>query len=269
MALDPNKLDSAEVIIAVLGMRPIISRTIEKPTKTQMDAIADFPSRITRLAKKLTNGSLPELDEMPSVQYEQMLTDLTMPFNPDQIESTISKFPGDEETRMEAMDIAKKAFDLLRDVLPMSVYQSMSSTVNLAISDPQWWQWQETLELLNKPLNVFNLIETGEVLPSQVTAMREIFPTICAAIDTAIRLAVADEIASVKSYELPEYCEFGVANWFDSPIDVAPYQASYSMANDTRDTQPTPSTAQKSPEAAGSISAAERTALEPVTGKTT
>jgi hypothetical protein len=264
MSLDPNKIDSAEIIIATLGMRPIISREIEKPTQAQMMSIADFPARIIRLAKKLVAGSLPEIDDMPAVQYDKMLNDLTMPFEPEQAMETIGKFPGDEQVKLDAMDIAKKAFDLLRDVLPMSVYQTTNNTVNLAISDPQWWQWQEALELLDKPLNVFNLIETGEILPSQVAAMREIYPTICGAIDSAIQDATTEAMSRVQSFELPEHCEFGVANWFDTPIDVAPYQAAYTTLDHAKDVQPS---GNKPPESAASLTSAERTALEPVTGK--
>ena len=265
--LDPNKIDPGEVIIAIVGMRSVVSRSVEKPTQAQLNAIADFPLKIQRLAKKLTAGTLPEKDELPPSKYDEILTDLTMPFDEAQIEKTLGKFPGDAESMMAAMTVASNGFALLAGVLPKSVYQSVSSTVNLAISDPQWWTFQETFALLNNPLLSFNDICTGEILPSQVTALREIFPTISKAIDVAINAATSEELAKVKSFELPVHVEFGVANWFRTPIDVAPYAASYNMADNKRNITPSPSTAQQTPESQSALSAAERAALKPVTGK--
>jgi len=262
-----TEIDTGEVIVAVIGLRPIISKKVEKVTKSDLDKIADFPMKIKRLAKQLVAGSLKEKDEMPPEKYDTFLERLTSPFDEAQIEKTIGSFPGDAEDKLSAMTIAHRAFDLVASVLPKSVYQSMFSSANLAVSDPQWWTFQESFELLNDPLLVFNDIATGELLNSQATAMREIYPTISRAIDDAIKAANAEEIAKTKSFELPVNVEFGCATWFKMPIDVAPYQQSYTIGDAQRNASPQPSSSQSSAAAASSLSFAERAALEPVTGK--
>ena len=262
-----TEIDTGEVIVAVLGLRPIISKKIEKVTKADLDAIADFPFKIQRLAKKLVAGSLKEKEEMPPETYDSFLTRLTSPFDEAQIEATIGQFPGDAEDKLSAMTISHKAFDLVASVLPKSVYQSMFSSANLAVSDPQWWTFQESFELLNDPLLVFNDIATGELLGSQATAMREIYPTISRAIDDAIMAANSEELAKVKSFELPVNVEFGCATWFKMPIDVAPYQQSYTIGDAQRGTTPQPSSSQASAAASSSLSFAERAALQPINGK--
>ncbi len=261
-----TEIDTGEVIVAVLGLRPIISKKLEKVTKSDLDAIVDFPMKLQRLARKLVAGTLKAKEEMPPETYDSFLDRLTAPFDEAQIEATIGQFPGDGDEKLSAMTVAHQAFDLVASVLPKSVYQSMFSSANLAVSDPQWWTFQESFELLNDPLLVFNDIATGELLGSQATAMREIYPTISAAIDDAIKAANAEEIAKVKSFELPVNVEFGCATWFKMPIDVAPYQMSYTIGDAQRNATPQPSSSQSSAAAASSLSFAERAALEPVTG---
>ena len=260
-------IDSGEIIVAVIGVRRIIERTQRRITQSQIGMIAGFSLKLSRLAMKLCNGTLAEKDELPPSDYYKLLDDLCMPFDEAAIEDALGSMPNDAESQMSALAVAKKIYDLLAGVLPKSVYQSVTSTVNLAISEPQWWEFQEAFELLDKPFTVFNDIATGEILPSQVVCMRECYPTVSRAIDAAIRNATATALSRDKNFELPEAAEFGVANWFGTPIDVAPYQQAYTTLNNARDTQPSPSTASESPESASSMTAAQNAALKPVTGK--
>lgn len=261
------EIDPGEIIIAVLGVRRTIERKHRRMTQAEIGLIGDFSLKLSRLAMKLCNGTLPEKDELPPTEYYKLLDDLSIPFDEGVIEDVLNSMPRNAEAQMSALAVSKKIYDLLSIVLPKSVYQSMTSSVNLAISAPQWWEFQEAFELLDKPLTVFNDIATGEILPSQVTCMRECYPTVSGAIDGAIRNATATALGRDKNFELPEHTEFGVANWFKSPIDVAPYQQAYTTLSSSRNVSPSPSTSQESPESASSMTAAQNAALKPVSGK--
>ncbi len=261
-------IDPGEIIVAVIGVRRTIERSERRITMSQINEIGDFSLKLSRLAMKLCNGTLPEKDETPIGDYDQLLVDLTTPFDEKAIEKALGSMPSDAEAQLSALTVSKKIYDLLAGVLPKSVYQSTTHAINLAISEPQWWQFQEAFEILDKPMTVFNDMATGELLPSMVVCMRECYPTVSKAIDAAIDNAVSTAIGRNASFELPEHTEFGVSNWFGIPIDVAPYQASYTTLAASRNTQPSPSTAQKSPESASSMTAAQNAALKPVDGKT-
>jgi hypothetical protein len=65
-------------------------------------------------------------------------------------------------------------------------------------------------------------MSTGAILQSQVQAMREVYPSMSAAIDTALYDAIARARASKASYQLPPRAERGVRGWFGKgPVPLA------------------------------------------------
>ena len=248
--LPVSPTNPGEVALAVVGVRAVVSRAVEKVSADQRRQMAAYDKIIGKRARELMTDEVKcSWPEPPS--YRPLLRDLTQPLDQHQVEAMLA--PLDPETQTAFLPLAANAFLYLQNALPRSVYKSLAGFQQLPVDDPSWFRFAGLLRVLDDPLQIFELAAGGALMRYQVAAVRELFPTVSQAIDDALQAAIIDAKGRDRSYELPAYAEAGVSTWFGLPLITVPTTAVYATADAKRDQQPQPSKGQLSPEAQSAL----------------
>lgn len=214
---DIPPIEPAEAALAVIGIRPVISRNVERITKSKLAEMDNLPKEITRLAKSLCRDGMAETP-IERINYRPMLKQLSEGIKPDQLEEMTAAFPpGFHNLAGAFLAFALQLIQQLQQMLPKSVFQTLAGYTNLVPSDVAVWRFANILAVLDNPLSVFSLMGTGALLKSQVGAMRLVYPSLTAAIDAAIDEAKLDEQGVKKNWQFAPRAEIGVKVWTGTP----------------------------------------------------
>jgi hypothetical protein len=229
---EPMPIDPGERILAAIGVRPVISKEVEKIRRADRLRALNIPREIARAARRVCTEDMPT-PRLDDGNYMNLLRDLTQGYQPEQVEAMLATLPPDAQADvgMPFLSVARKSFDYLATRLPKSAEKTIAGSTPLPPNDSAWWSFLGVFGALDSPLSVFDLMGAGMLLKSQVEAVREIYPTLSDLIDEELTAAIAHEKAQKKSYQLPFMSEIGVRSWFGTPIDLRPYQAAYEQPN--------------------------------------
>lgn len=234
----------AEALLAIIGIKPVVSREVEKVYLYQLREAMALGKTVTKKAKDLVNGDLEDT-YADTIDYKAVLKDLAKGFQIRQVQQMLAAFPG--KYRSLGAGFAMLASSLateLQKMYPISTYATVSGSTNEAPTDLKLWSFVNLLEVLNDPLMVFPLMASGALLRKQGQAIRLVYPTLSAAIDAALFQATVSAKAGKKSFELDSRAEIGVKAWFgQSPIPtelLQHAQANHAEAERQQQTQPQP-----------------------------
>ena len=251
-----------ESLLAVIGLMPFIRNEPVRVRVPEMSDALGMSRTIAKLAKSLVNGGetmpVPETD-MP---YMKLLDRFAEGLSQDVIQQAITAVQ-DGQGGMELSRVLQTTWDFLTVAAPRVLFDSQVATVNLDPDVSSVWDWTDQVALLSEPLGLFGKVQDGSALPSDIDMMDHCYPTILKSIRLAVDNAINDGLADRKSFSLPAYCEFGVATLRGKPIKAAPYQDAYVITGNSRDAQPTPGQAAKSPLAAEAASPVESSLYRP------
>jgi hypothetical protein len=206
-----------EAALAVIGVRAVISRTVERITKAQLHEMDDLPKEIGKLAKSLCRDGMVETPT-ERVNYRPMLKQLSEGIKPQQLEEMVAAFPpGFHDLAGAFLSFSLQLVQQLQQMLPKSVFQTLAGYTNLVPSDVAVWRFANILGVLDNPLSVFSLMGTGALLKSQVGALRLVYPTLTKCIDEAIDEAKLDEQGVKQSWRFAPRAEIGVRVWTGTP----------------------------------------------------
>lgn len=227
-------IDPIEVALAVVGVRPIISRKVERIGAEAVRDMEAFGRRLEEGAKACARGDKMRVP-LGDVNYDTMLRDLTDEYSEAQVLAMIEKFPPAlKELAPEFIIKAREVVEYMLSLFPRQVRQTLAGPKNIPPPEMAVRAFVATLTVLDDPLRVFSLIGTGSLLVQQRDAMRAIYPTISTAIDEELDDAVSDEAGKLKSYEVPPLTEIGAATWAGrptvSPALGAALQAAHAQA---------------------------------------
>jgi hypothetical protein len=218
-------INPGELALATIGVSAIIDGTVPKMGVGRQQEALRIPSRLDELAADVVNGSIKRPPMPRPHSYRQLLDHFATGLQPQHIQELIARFPHDASDMSGSFLLcAQAALDHLKKLFPMSVYSTFTGPQNLTPDDVSVWKFFSQLEVLNDPLRVFPLIATGALLKSQVDGMREIYPTLSAAIDDSVNGAIAKKSAQSISpegqvkYRLPPRAEIGVGIWLGRRI---------------------------------------------------
>jgi hypothetical protein len=213
-----NLISPPEAALAVIGIRPIISRAVERIRVSTLREIDSLPRAITTAARAVVRGERFDatVGTADSKRYRAMLKDFARGYDYQQVEDMVDMFPAEFKALGTGLVVlASQVVQGLSAMYPSSSYQTVTGSVNLVPPEPKLWAFARVLDLLDQPMNVFSLIATGALLRSQTRAFRMAYPTIGRAIDAAL----VDEIRKAKvdkvSFRLPMLAETGMCSWMD------------------------------------------------------
>lgn len=210
-------LDPTEAILAVIGVKPILSKEVERVTMAQLHEAEDLGKRIYREAKSIING---ETFDVPTVaiNYKKMLHDLTEEFNEGQLQAMVAAFPAQLDSIAASFIVdAKKVVDYLKSMFPIRNKQTLLGPENILPSELSIRRFATAFDVLDNPMRTLMHIANGSLLKSQAKAVQQIYPSISEAISDALMDAGTDAKAAKKSYEVPARVSIGWSAWRNIP----------------------------------------------------
>lgn len=194
----PKTIDPGERILAVVGVRPLLTEEVERITRPMWDEINSLEFRVHRLAQQLARGELEADDTYPAVDYEPFLDAFASPPDPDQVAEMLDDVPF--AACVPFLGTAAKAYNYLRDHFPISVERTVFGATNLPPSSLALGAFEDLLEVLDRPLAVFSMIAEGRFTSRQAAALNAVYPTLYAEVATAIVTATMFERGAHPDY---------------------------------------------------------------------
>ena len=218
MSFDLEPIDPVEAITASVGVYPVIDKDPGKVRMAKIHAAHEIATEVESLAKQL---AADELQEVPAddVDYRAVLETLIQSkFDVDRTLDIASAFPRQAATEAAGyLSFVGVLVKQLAAKFPIPVYTTFAGTSPMVPSDVATWRWASLLQVVDRPLDVFPLIATGAITSNQAKAVRQIYPTLTRAIDSALQQATEAQRAKKKDYQLPPRAEHGMRTWFDRP----------------------------------------------------
>ena len=261
--MDP--LDPTEAVLAIIGVRPIVSKAVERFTMSKWHEMDALPRRIHDAARSLVTGTMSTKIPLGTFSYRATLDALSQPFDEDQLTEMASKFPPAMHEVTGAFLLKAKAVRAaLLAILPISERKTLSGSNIVPPSQMMLRRFVSTLTVLDDPMRVFPLMAAGALLNTQTISLRTIFPSLSKVVDEAIQESIEAEKTRKKSFELPPRAEIGISSWLGRPqvdrkLHVA-LQGALADAQQSHDNPPKPSASSTSVAAKEALSPAQRAA---------
>lgn len=180
----PLGIDPGEAILAVIGVRPLLSKAIERIRAPQWHAIARLDRDIHRHAGDLVRGNLDRATAYPEVDYVPTLKAFSRPPDPAQIEAMLQDIP--DVADMPFLSTAARAYNFLRGEYPIAVERTAFGVNQLEPGDFALGMFEDMLEVIDRPLSVFGMVESGRLTTKQAAAMQAVYPTLYPEIVTEV-----------------------------------------------------------------------------------
>lgn len=208
----PQNVDVGEAILAVVGVRPFLTREVERIGADDWREISRIEFRVSRLAQQLVQGTL-EPAGSAEVDYEPTLQAFTQPPDDKQIEAMLQDVPAEYASAF--LGQAARAINSLREVFPISVERTMFGAHQLDPALSRLLTFEDAEEIVDQPLNVFDMIAAGRVTKVLADLLQQVYPSLYTEILGAIVDRIAQEKVEHPSYE-PEFAR-GMAVMLGAP----------------------------------------------------
>jgi len=232
-------LDPVEVALAVIGVRPVISKTVEKVNAEKGAEMAAYPRRIVANARQVCRGELASVP-FGDFNYDKTLRDLSEGYNEDQLVEMVQKFPPAlEELASQFIVKAGQTVQLLSDIFPRQLYVDLLGPKNLIPAELTIRRFVSILDVIDDPMRVFPLMGCGALLASQRDTVLKVYPTISKAITESLRECAERELAAKKSFQFTARANIGIGTWIGR-AQVTPDLAAMLAASAAKLNAPTP-----------------------------
>lgn len=206
-------------MLAVIGLKPIISREVEEISTETLDRMDKVDEEIASLAKGVVRGQKVTPPQYAPFDPQKAINDLAAGWDVNQVAKMIQRFP----VRFQAIGTALivKSQEVIKQLMegyPIAQYETLSGAINLKPTDLKRFKFKSVLELVNDPIRVFEFMSTGALNKAQAHAVRTVYPTLSACIDAAL----FNETASAKAtkgadWQIPYRQSYGIKKWLQKP----------------------------------------------------
>jgi hypothetical protein len=194
-------IDMGESLLSAVGVKALLLGTAGKMTAPQWTAAREIDKRIGYLARDLVNGNLDDSAFAP-VNYDAVLDALSQA--PPLAKLSESFGAADHEAELAFMGQAARAYNYLRGRTPVSVIKTVTGSVNLPPSGYALNIFEDTLEVIDRPLSVFAIIQQNRLTSQLALDLMTVYPSLYSAIVGAIVLRIVREKGIHGDYE-PEW----------------------------------------------------------------
>jgi hypothetical protein len=198
-------IDRGELLLSVTGIKPVLTRPVKPVTVGQIREAGDVPARLRLLASKFVLGTL-EADAMPDdpVAYDALLDAFSEAPDEDQLAAMIANIPAaDHDDASAYLACSGRAWAYLQGRYPIAPERGLLTATPRRPSDMALTAFEFELLIVDQPLGVFGLIDSGALLGPQVKALAACYPELHQAIAEAIVDRVQVQQAREPSYEPP------------------------------------------------------------------
>ncbi len=238
------KLTLGDSTLAVIGIKPIISRDVERVTMPMIHEMENLEKKIVNKCSDVCDEDNtfknPDIEE---VNYKSTLNALTAPWDREQLEAMVAAFPPSVEGEARGAALIQKApgvVQYLKDKIPKSVFTNYTGFKNLLPSGQQMYDFLVILTIIDNPMIIFDFIGSGGLTTPMVETFRDIYPSIALVIDSNLLMAMTAEKVKKKSYDLPWKTEYSFSIWFNKPASELnqTLQANYATTSKSTPTPP-------------------------------
>ncbi len=239
-------IDPAEALLAVIGVRPIISHAIERIAPKDLARAVALPDELKSEALKMCRGEQPDLtwNDFDRVDYASTLRDLSTPYLPQQVEQMIASIPPGSIEGIQAafISLSDKTFNYLYSQLPIVLRKSAAGDNNVMPPQRLVSRFEALLWALDNPIGVFGLMQNATLTHQQLDGLHAIYPTLVAHIsDVSLPDAVEDMRIERPRFQFKRQTEQGVRR-FLGRLPMAPELSKVLQAvPDTKPQQQKPS----------------------------
>lgn len=174
--LYPPNIDPAECILAVVGIRPLLSAEVERITRPMWTEIERLDRTIREQSKALADGHVDREKAYPQIDYEPTLKAFSSPPKPDQVEAMLQDIPAGQD--LPFLAAAARAYNFLRGQYPICVERTVFGANQLEPGDFALGAFEDLLQVIDQPLSIFGMIESGRLTTKQAAAMQAVYPTL-------------------------------------------------------------------------------------------
>jgi hypothetical protein len=187
----PPDLDPGEAVAAIVGIRPLLTKAFERITAPQWEEIGKLDKTIYSLARDLAREKL-DRSSFPAIDYDQYLDALSSDVDQAQVRSIVAQFPIEFHDATTAyLGQVAKTLRFLRGKFPVSTFKTLFGTQNLEPSVTDIFAFEDLLEVVDRPLAVFELVDSGRLTSDIALALMQLYPSIYAKVvgDIVVRCA--------------------------------------------------------------------------------
>jgi hypothetical protein len=197
----PQDLDPGEAIAAVVGIRPLLTKKFERISADQWERIGKLDKTIYKLARDLAREQLDRTTFTP-IDYDQYLTALSTDIDPAQIESIVAQFPiAFHDATTAYLGQVAKTLRFLRGKFPISTFKTLFGTQNLPPSETDIFAFEDLLEVVDNPMSVFEMVDSGRLTSDIALALMQISPSIYDKVVGDIVVRCSTEKAATDNFE--------------------------------------------------------------------
>lgn len=211
-----NTIDPIEALLAVIGVKPIISHVVEPITDEQWSQVRDFNHEVNKQAYRLCNSKLDPVADFDPVAYFPTLQALTEPYKPQQVAAMLAALPKwlPAGFHVGFGAYAQRTFNFLHDHCPRQVQAAVTGGRQLRPPKALLFQFEELLYVLDKPLQAFNLMSDGSLTVKQVGALTSVYPTLMAYMQKTLEAELpATRVTKGISYHLPNATQRAISRF--------------------------------------------------------
>lgn len=172
----PPNIDPGEAIVAVVGIRSLLTKEVERIRAPQWRDIARLDIEVHRLAGAMAKGTLERAASYPDVDYTPTLKAFSAPPEPDQIEAMLQDVP--IQQAIPFLTCSARAWNYLKPQYPIAVERTVFGAVQLQPGDFALGMFEDLLEICDRPLTVFQMAESGRLTTKMAAAMQAVYPTL-------------------------------------------------------------------------------------------
>jgi hypothetical protein len=211
------EIDPGEAILAVNGVADLVAKEPVRITATELYKIDRFPATVETSARRLCRGRIDKPYQRRFVDnYQKTLDHLSEPPGPEYLEEIARRFPPQAHGALGAfMVVAARAWNHLSTGYPRTVKQELLGVRNLDVGGIRLGEWESVFTVIDDPLLVFDLVNTGRLQRRQVEAIQLVYPTFFIGVSQTIYDAMMARKAKRPTWE-PDFAQ-GVATLLGVP----------------------------------------------------
>lgn len=210
-------LDHIEALMSVVGVSPFVYRDVPMVTVSQLEEAGRIPATIEKLSRGLCKGELTGVG-ITALDYDKTVKMLYEDYQPEDF-AVVSRAMAKNaaEFHMPLLTKVADVIQFLRSIFPRSSTATLEGQEQREPNAYDVYAFTAILDALNDPLTVFRGMSNASILNSQVAAVKQVYPTLSAAITDAVTEMPAELRAAKSSFHLDWNTEIGINKWLGNP----------------------------------------------------
>lgn len=209
---EADPLNVSEATVAVIGLTPVLKGEMPFIGVMKQREILDLPRWIQSLAQDMVNDRLPRKLKLPrDWKYMQLLERFTNPLSEQEITTILARFaPNLSDQAIAFVHFISEIHKYLADMLPVQVYDTVLGPEPIEPTGDKLYEFWNRYLIVNDPLIVFTLAQSGALLPEQVATLVEFYPSLYEQIKSALVEALTKrKLVERKFLNLPPRTDMG------------------------------------------------------------